>query len=88
MDDQSSHFNIYVKLYRVTAIWQEIPVVLTLPSIAIHLHRNLDSFPNIRYRFDRMYYVVDSRQRDHFTALFAALRGLGHPWADKCTHHR
>jgi arginyl-tRNA synthetase len=36
--------------------------------------------------FDRMVYVVGSEQNYHFQALFAILRRLGLPWADRLTH--
>jgi len=39
-----------------------------------------------RYGFDRMLYVVDVAQEQHFRQLFASLRRLGWPWADRCEH--
>jgi arginyl-tRNA synthetase len=39
-----------------------------------------------RYAFDRMLYVVDVAQEQHFRQLFASLRRLGWPWADRCEH--
>ncbi|MHC4549571.1 MAG: arginine--tRNA ligase [Planctomycetota bacterium] len=39
-----------------------------------------------RYRFDRMLYVVDVAQEVHFRQLFAALKGIGCDWADRCRH--
>jgi arginyl-tRNA synthetase len=39
-----------------------------------------------RYAFDRMLYVVDVAQEQHFKQLFASLRRLGWPWAPRCEH--
>ncbi|XP_066280161.1 probable arginine--tRNA ligase, mitochondrial [Branchiostoma lanceolatum] len=39
-----------------------------------------------RYRFDKMYYVVDKSQEDHFCQLFKTLEKMGHTWADRCQH--
>lgn len=35
---------------------------------------------------DRSVYVVASEQRYHFQVLFAILRALGYPWAERCYH--
>ncbi|XP_019617110.1 PREDICTED: probable arginine--tRNA ligase, mitochondrial [Branchiostoma belcheri] len=39
-----------------------------------------------RYKFDKMYYVVDKSQEDHFCQLFKTLEKMGHTWADRCHH--
>jgi arginyl-tRNA synthetase len=39
-----------------------------------------------RYGFHRMLYVVDVAQEQHFRQLFASLRRLSWPWADRCKH--
>ena len=39
-----------------------------------------------RWAFDRMLYVVDVAQEQHFRQLFASLRRLGWPWAGRCEH--
>jgi len=39
-----------------------------------------------RYAFDRMLYVVDVAQEQHFQQLFASLRNIGYAWADRCEH--
>ena len=36
-----------------------------------------------KYKFDRIHYVVDHSQSDHFRAFFGLLRALGYRWADK-----
>ncbi|ELT98794.1 hypothetical protein CAPTEDRAFT_220944 [Capitella teleta] len=36
-----------------------------------------------KYKFDRIHYVVDQSQSDHFRAMFGLLRALGFRWADK-----
>ncbi len=39
-----------------------------------------------RYGFDRMLYVVDVAQEQHFQQLFASLRSIGCAWASRCEH--
>ncbi|XP_035687041.1 probable arginine--tRNA ligase, mitochondrial [Branchiostoma floridae] len=39
-----------------------------------------------RFKFDRMYYVVDKSQEDHFRQLFKTLEKMGYTWADRCHH--
>nr|XP_053648769.1 probable arginine--tRNA ligase, mitochondrial isoform X1 [Cherax quadricarinatus] len=39
-----------------------------------------------KYKFTKMYYVVDNSQTDHFVALFSILRKLGFEWADSMMH--
>ena len=39
-----------------------------------------------KYKFDKMIYVVDSRQEDHFKALFSILKLLGYDFTDKMHH--
>jgi arginyl-tRNA synthetase len=39
-----------------------------------------------KYKFDKMIYVVDSRQKDHFISLFTILRILGNDFVDKMHH--
>jgi arginyl-tRNA synthetase len=39
-----------------------------------------------RYGFDRMLYVVDVAQEQHFRQLFASLERIGCPWATRCEH--
>jgi arginyl-tRNA synthetase len=38
------------------------------------------------FDLDRSIYVVMDEQNPHFMSLFAILRALGYPWADKCHH--
>ncbi|XP_057660685.1 probable arginine--tRNA ligase, mitochondrial [Diorhabda carinulata] len=44
----------------------------------------LDRFK--KYNFDKMYYVVDSSQSDHFHALKNILYKMDLPWANRITH--
>ncbi|KAJ3663111.1 hypothetical protein Zmor_007420 [Zophobas morio] len=39
-----------------------------------------------KYDFDKMLYIVDSSQSDHFTALKAVLRKMNFPWSDRLFH--
>jgi len=39
-----------------------------------------------RYAFERMLYVVDVAQEQHFHQLFASLKNIGYGWADRCEH--
>jgi arginyl-tRNA synthetase len=39
-----------------------------------------------RYAFERMLYVVDVAQEQHFDQLFASLRHIGCAWASRCEH--
>ena len=39
-----------------------------------------------QYDFDRMYYVVERSQKDHFKAVFELLQLLGFEWADRLVH--
>ena len=39
-----------------------------------------------KYKFDRMIYVTDFRQKDHFSQLFAILKLAGYDFSDKLTH--
>lgn len=39
-----------------------------------------------RFGFERMLYVVDVAQSQHFEQLFASLKRLGLAWADRCEH--
>ena len=39
-----------------------------------------------RFKFDRMFYVVDNSQGTHFKNLFEILRKLKCSWADSCQH--
>lgn len=39
-----------------------------------------------RYRFTKMYYVVDNSQTDHFHTLFDILKNLGKEWAKSLEH--
>lgn len=43
-----------------------------------------DSFD--KYRFEKRYYVVDSRQSDYFKQIFTILKLLGFEWADRLCH--
>ncbi|MBS3080126.1 arginine--tRNA ligase [Candidatus Pacearchaeota archaeon] len=38
------------------------------------------------YKFEKMIYVVDFRQSDHFDNLFKILKMLGYPFTDRCYH--
>lgn len=38
------------------------------------------------YDLDQSIYVVASEQEDHFRNLFAIVKLLGYPWADRCVH--
>lgn len=40
----------------------------------------------VTYRFDRMLYVVDNSQHQHFAALKEVLQRLGYDWADRVEH--
>uniref|UniRef100_A0A1B6KMN9 Probable arginine--tRNA ligase, mitochondrial n=1 Tax=Graphocephala atropunctata TaxID=36148 RepID=A0A1B6KMN9_9HEMI len=40
----------------------------------------------VRFRFDRMVYVVDNSQHQHFTALQGVLRSLEYDWAHTVQH--
>jgi len=39
-----------------------------------------------KYKFDRMIYVTDFRQKDHFSQLFAILKLAGYDFSDKLAH--
>lgn len=39
-----------------------------------------------KYKFDRMFYLADNSQHNHFTALKCILRQLQLPWEDKIEH--
>lgn len=39
-----------------------------------------------RYKFDKMYYVVENGQNDHFNALKSIIHQLDLPWADRLVH--
>lgn len=54
----------------------------------LYLTRDLAAaeFRHSEYAFDRLLYVVGSGQSLHFQQLFAVLKLLGHPWADRCAH--
>ncbi|KAG5899490.1 hypothetical protein JTB14_015201 [Gonioctena quinquepunctata] len=39
-----------------------------------------------KYNFDRMYYVVDNSQTDHFHSLRHIIHKMDMPWADRITH--
>ena len=39
-----------------------------------------------KYKFDKMIYVVDFRQSDHFYSLFKILKMLNYDFVDKCHH--
>jgi arginyl-tRNA synthetase len=39
-----------------------------------------------RFGFERMLYVVDVAQEQHFQQLFASLKNIGCGWADRCEH--
>lgn len=39
-----------------------------------------------RYAFDRMLYVVDVAQEQHFQQLFSSLKQIGYDWAGRCEH--
>ncbi|XP_053974638.1 probable arginine--tRNA ligase, mitochondrial isoform X2 [Hylaeus volcanicus] len=39
-----------------------------------------------KYKFDAMYYVVDTAQNDHFLSLITILNKLKLPWANKLKH--
>ncbi|XP_030044492.1 putative arginine--tRNA ligase, mitochondrial [Microcaecilia unicolor] len=41
-----------------------------------------------KYHCDRMIYVTDKSQENHFKHLFQILRALGYKWADDCQHVR
>nr|XP_006819281.1 PREDICTED: probable arginine--tRNA ligase, mitochondrial-like [Saccoglossus kowalevskii] len=47
-------------------------------AAAIHRHDN--------YKFNRMYYVVDKSQNQHFRQLFGTLNKMKYEWADRCHH--
>ncbi len=39
-----------------------------------------------KYNFDKMIYITDFRQEQHFDSLFTILKLLGYDWADKLIH--
>ena len=39
-----------------------------------------------KYKFDKMIYVTDFRQKQHFDSLFAIIQLIKYPWADKLVH--
>ncbi len=39
-----------------------------------------------KYNFDKMIYITDVRQEQHFESLFTILKLLGYDWADKLNH--
>ncbi|KAJ8969182.1 hypothetical protein NQ314_001885 [Rhamnusium bicolor] len=39
-----------------------------------------------KYKFDRMYYVVENGQNDHFHALKSIIHKMDMPWSDRLTH--
>ncbi|MBS3093129.1 arginine--tRNA ligase [Candidatus Pacearchaeota archaeon] len=41
---------------------------------------------NTKYKFEKMIYVVDFRQSDHFDSLFSILKMLGYDFSEKCHH--
>jgi len=40
-----------------------------------------------KYKFDKMIYVTDFRQADHFSALFSILKNLDFDFSEKMKHH-
>ncbi|MBI4042966.1 MAG: arginine--tRNA ligase [Deltaproteobacteria bacterium] len=68
----------------------ELPPILLRRSDGASLYSTRDiaaAFDRYeRFHFDRMIYVVGSEQRLHFQQLFALLKEMGYPWADRCTH--
>lgn len=39
-----------------------------------------------QFKFDRMTYIVGQEQKLHFKQVFAVLRKMGLPWAERCEH--
>ncbi|XP_050300927.1 probable arginine--tRNA ligase, mitochondrial [Anthonomus grandis grandis] len=39
-----------------------------------------------RFKFDKMYYVVENGQNDHFNALKSIINKMDFPWSDRITH--
>ncbi len=63
-------------------------VLLRWDGTAIYITQDL-ALAQLRYddyKMDRMVYVVGNEQEHHFQVLFALLKLLGLPFADKCYH--
>lgn len=39
-----------------------------------------------KYNFDKMFYIVENGQHNHFVALFSILKSMGYKWADYLKH--
>ncbi|XP_076800109.1 putative arginine--tRNA ligase, mitochondrial [Clavelina lepadiformis] len=63
------------------------PVLARKNGTSLYLTRDvaaaIDRFND--YKFDRMIYVTDISQAEHFNQIFAILEKMGFPWADKNT---
>ncbi|XP_076031349.1 arginyl-tRNA synthetase, mitochondrial [Oratosquilla oratoria] len=74
------------KVYELTPK-QRITVVKSDGS-SIYLSRDIAAAIDRqqRYRFDKLYYVVDNSQSDHFVGLFRILKHMGYKWAEGMHH--
>ncbi|RXG69134.1 putative arginine--tRNA ligase, mitochondrial [Armadillidium vulgare] len=65
---------------------EKSPVVTVMKSDGSTLYITRDIAAAIdrfkKYKFDKMYYVVDNSQHDHFLSLKRILKALGHDWSD------
>jgi arginyl-tRNA synthetase len=63
-------------------------VVMKSDGSTLYLTRDIaaaiDRFT--KYNFDKMLYIVDNSQSDHFNALKAVLYKMNFPWADRLQH--
>ena len=41
---------------------------------------------SMKYKFDKMFYVVGTAQDHHFKQLFTILEKMGKPFSEKCAH--
>ncbi|XP_046752294.1 probable arginine--tRNA ligase, mitochondrial [Diprion similis] len=66
---------------------RQVPIIKSDGS-TLYLTRDIaaavDRFD--RYKFDAMYYVVDTAQNEHFATLIKILEKMKFPWADRLTH--
>lgn len=66
---------------------RNIPIIKSDGStlyIARDIAAALDRYE--KHGFERMYYVVDNAQTDHFVSMFKILKKMGIPWAERLEH--
>jgi arginyl-tRNA synthetase len=75
---------------KVVQVGDRVVPIVKSDGTTLYLTRDVAAFIDRydRYKFDKMIYVVDHSQKNHFQALFSVAHQLGLPYAENGVHVR